>query len=355
MKLAIYAISKNEIKNVDRFMDSVGDIPVYVLDHSTDGTTEALRARGAIVDTTPIEPFRFDVAKNFALEMTPPDATWVLNLDLDESLNVDHSHLVFSVQERREATICRHFYKPDHEIGRVRHECRLHRRDSYRWNLPIHEHLLLQPCVKESIASLDEILITQYPSRERKHTWSKRLLDAVEQYPKESRLRMLAGRDLFFDDEYEEAIKQFEAFIALEKFTLTSQFDLAYVYSMLGKCWNKLGNARKAFVCFEKACDQGKRRESFVDLAHACMLRGMNDECLANARRALRITEGEYAPHSDPGAWSFKPNELISIAQYNLGCKITDAIRSAEIALSLASGEDAKRIADNLKTMRTFL
>ncbi len=360
MKLAIYAISKNEEENVDRFMDSVGDIPVYVLDHSTDGTAEALRARGAIVDTTPIEPFRFDVAKNYALEMTPKDTEWCLNLDLDESLTSSAGHLKRCVDGIPDLfTIARHFYKPDHEIERVRHECRLHRRDAYRWNLPIHEHLVLQPCVKENVICIDGstsgIMLTQYPSRDRIHTWSKRLLDAVEQYPKESRLRMLAGRDLFFDDEYEEAVKQFEAFVTLEKFTLTSQFDLAYVYSMLGKCWNKLGNARKAFVCFEKACDQGKRRESFVDLAHACMLRGMNDECLANARRALRITDGEYAPHSDPGAWSYKPHEMIAIAQYNLGGKLTDAIRSAEIALSLASGEDAKRIAENLKTMRSWL
>lgn len=357
MNLAIYAISKNEEHNVDRFMDACRGILVYVLDHSTDNTATMLRNRGALVDTTPITPFRFDEAKNFALDMIDKSIPWALNVDLDECLNMSANDLAFALGELRaeEPTIIRHFYKPDHEIERVRHECRLHWRDAYRWNLPIHEHLVLQPCVKEKIFALDELLLTQYPDRTRKHTWSSRLLDAVKQYPQEPRLRMLCGRDLYFDDRYEDALEQFAEFAAMERLTISNKYDLSYVYSMMAKCYNKMDRQDRALEYLQKACDYGKRRESYVDLAHGYMQRGRFEECLEWARKALKITEGQFAPHSDPGAWSFKPHELISVALYNLPARIGDAIKAAEMALSLSIGDDAKRISENLKIMRRSL
>ena len=57
-KVCVYAISKNEEKFVDRFMDSVKDADkVFVLDTgSTDRTVEKLKKRGAIVETRIISP-----------------------------------------------------------------------------------------------------------------------------------------------------------------------------------------------------------------------------------------------------------------------------------------------------------
>lgn len=357
MNLAIYAISKNEEQNVDRFMDSCRGIPVYVLDHSTDNTATLLRNREAYVDTTPITPFRFDVAKNFALDLIPPYFEWALNMDLDEVLTVGARQLVLYLEERcdKESTIIRHFYKPDNEIDRVRHECRLHRREAYRWNLPIHEQLVLQPCVKEKIFALDELLLTQFPDRKRKHTWSARLLDAVKQYPQESRLQMLCGRDLYFDGDYEQALEHFLAFLDLERFSLHGNYDRAYVQGMVAKCYNKMDRQEKSLEHFEKATDCAKRREAYVDLAHAYMQRGRYEECLEWARKSLKITEGQFAPHSDPGAWSFKPHELMMVSLYNLG-DYAKAKKEGDTAMETASQEDdRKRVFSNLKIITESL
>ncbi len=353
MKLAIYAISKNEEKNVDRFVDSVGDIPVYVLDHSTDGTAEKLRARGAIVDTTPMDDFTFDKGKNFALNMVPDDVDWVLNADLDERVECDLSYLMSCLEELRvhEPTIIRHFYKPDHEIDRIREECRLHVRHGYLWRLPVHEYLEWSTPLarQEKIVKIGVHLLTQFPDRNRKHTWTARLLKAVQEYPNEPRLRMLCGRDLYFDGDYEQALDQFATHTHLPE---TNKHDTSYVYAMMGKCFNKLDRQEMALVYLYKAAEHGKRRESMVDLAHAYMQRGQYSECLEWARKALKITEGQYAPHSDPGAWGFKPHELIGIALYNLGGKLKDALRHSDLARTRAvTGEDVKRISENITVM----
>ena len=86
MKVCVYAICKNERKFAQRWMQSMREADgVYVLDTgSEDGTTEALRQLGAGVTEERIEPWRFDAARNRALELVPQDADVCVCTDLDE-------------------------------------------------------------------------------------------------------------------------------------------------------------------------------------------------------------------------------------------------------------------------------
>ena len=63
MRIAVYAICKNESQFVDRWMDSMSEADqVVVLDTgSTDDTVERLKKRGAQVTVELISPWRFDV------------------------------------------------------------------------------------------------------------------------------------------------------------------------------------------------------------------------------------------------------------------------------------------------------
>ncbi len=361
--IAIYAISKNEIENVDLFMDSCGDIPVYVLDHSTDGTAEKLRARGAHVDTTPMPDFRFDHAKNFALNLVPDEYIWVLKVDLDERVSPE----IHSIQLDPDATLVRHLYCPDAASKRVRHDCFLHKRSEYRWKYPVHECLEFKNSMPspmknsfgeliggglirsaEKIQVVDKILLTQHPSKSRKHTWTDRLLKAVCEYPDSTRMRMLCGRDLFFDNRIDDAAEQFMAYLHLDP----TSFDSAYVLSMLSKCMNKIGNSKQALSYLEFACDKcSPRRESFIDLAHHYMWIKEYKKCVDAARTALTIEQGMFAPHWDPDCWTFKPHELLMHGYYNLEM-FRSAISAGEKALSLAAGDDAKRISNNLEVIR---
>ena len=87
-KVCVYAICKNEEAFVDRWMDSMSEADqVVVLDTgSEDKTAERLRARGAEVTVETISPWRFDRARNYSLELVPPDTDICVCTDLDEVL-----------------------------------------------------------------------------------------------------------------------------------------------------------------------------------------------------------------------------------------------------------------------------
>lgn len=353
MKFAIYSIAKNEAASVKRFMDSIKPhgIPVYVLDtnDSTDGTYDLLREHGAHV--APViskeevkclwKPFNFSDGKNAALSLVPHDVDFVINLDLDEMLTPEMTDVLKNIGP--ETTRVFHLYQPDIANPRVREECRIHMRHGYRWQLPIHEELVPVKGLQDTIQCIDVVAIRQYPSTERRHTWTERLLAAVAELPQNPRLRMLCGRDLYFDGRFKESITQFSAFIELSD----DPFDRSYVWSMIARCNKQLKEPARELMALQESVKCGLRRESAVELSYAHMVRENYKECLKYAKKALEIKRGCYSAHNDPGAWMFKPYELAMIASYNLG-KFSDAVLYGEKAVELSSGKDQVQIASNL-------
>ena len=83
MKICLYAIAKDEIKEVDSWYESMKEADeIIVLDTgSTDGTPERLRELGVTVyEKTYPKPFRFDVARNDSVELAYQTNDLVRNL-----------------------------------------------------------------------------------------------------------------------------------------------------------------------------------------------------------------------------------------------------------------------------------
>ena len=66
MKIAVYAISKNESQFVERFCKSAVDADLIVIADtgSTDNTVELAKEHGAVVYDICISPWRFDKARD---------------------------------------------------------------------------------------------------------------------------------------------------------------------------------------------------------------------------------------------------------------------------------------------------
>ena len=88
LKVAVYAIARDEASQVDRFMSTARDADlVCVADTgSRDETPQLLREAGAVIHDISIAPWRFDDARNAALALVPGDVDVCVSLDLDEVL-----------------------------------------------------------------------------------------------------------------------------------------------------------------------------------------------------------------------------------------------------------------------------
>ncbi|MBQ9365903.1 MAG: glycosyltransferase, partial [Schwartzia sp.] len=85
IKIAAYAITRNESKNLPMWLDTVSkitDVIILADSASTDGTREMAQKFGAkVIDYEWQNDFA--AARNFALSKIPRDVDWVVGLDAD--------------------------------------------------------------------------------------------------------------------------------------------------------------------------------------------------------------------------------------------------------------------------------
>jgi len=359
MNIAVYAISKNESRHVKAFMDSIEacGFPVYVLDHSTDDTADLLRARGAIVDHTPIVPFSWCAGKNTAMNLVPEKYDILINMDLDETLVPNAREIVESAGR---FDILQHLYRPE-EAERIRFCHRVHRRGAAKWTYPIHEELI--PTKKGPLVSIERLLIEHHPPRDKSHSIADRLIEYIKEHPNDSRMMLLCARDLYFEKRHGHALEYLHALTT----KITRDADkkgvdrhdiknFRYAKSLMAKCHEKLGDKRSMIIDLYDALRWRKRsfprREAWVELSYELLRRGDLSSCVKYACNALRINDGRYEANCDPGAWSFKPFELLMQAHYGLQ-NMNGAIYCGEEALKNCSpGPDAERIRVNLDVIK---
>jgi hypothetical protein len=76
LKIAVYAITKNEEKFVDKWIKNMQEADyICVLDTgSTDSIYDKLSKYNIILEQKIINPWRFDVARNESMKLIPSDA-----------------------------------------------------------------------------------------------------------------------------------------------------------------------------------------------------------------------------------------------------------------------------------------
>ena len=206
LKICVYAICKNEIKFVDKWLDNVSEADyIVVLDTgSTDGTYEKLKAdkRVTVVKQKEIKPWRFDVARNESMKLIPKDTDICVCTDFDELFTPGWAR---AVRDNWKKDTNRMFYTyawgqtPDgfwHDIFRGD---KIHGPKGFKWIYPIHE--ILYSDDPQNVVDFGQTLYLyhhQDTSKPRKYYLDLLKLGA-EENPNDPHIRVLYAREFIIE------------------------------------------------------------------------------------------------------------------------------------------------------------
>jgi tetratricopeptide (TPR) repeat protein len=346
VKIAVYAISKNEASFVEQFCESAKDADMILIADtgSSDETVELARACGATVPEICITPWRFDKARDAALALIPRDIDVCISLDLDERLEPGWREEIERVWELGKTTRLR--YKFDWGSGILFFYEKIHARHGYHWHHPCHEYPRPDARIKEVYAQTDALLVTHHPDPTKSRGQYLDLLElSVKEDPSCPRNAFYYARELTFNRRWVDAI------VALHKYLDNPKADWAnercYAMRVMAQSYEALGDLDQAKVWLDKATKEAPgTREPWVELAE--LARKTEDWQLSYdcAVQALTIKDKALVYTMDPAVWGAKPHDLLALAAYYLG-KRAEAVKHGQIACELEPGDD--RLKRNLE------
>lgn len=343
MKIAVYTIALNEERHVERWAESCADADVrLILDTgSTDRTVELARAAGVSVHERTFSPFRFDQARNAAMDLIPEDVDLCLTLDMDEVLMPDWRAAIESLPANVTKPRFKYVFSrnPDGSEGLTFATHSSHHRHGYRWAGSIHEAVVRDPAAGPEVQGFCDAVVENLPDLNKPRTqYLDMLAEATANEPGEPRYAFYFGRELMYRGMNEEAVAELKRYLDLGGDHYAERATaLRYLAAM------DLAHAEQHLL---RACAEApRRREPWVDLALLHYQREAWEECLAAATRALSIIERPLGYFCEPHAWGASPHDLAALSSHNLGLHDT-AVHHGEIALALDPGDE--RLATNL-------
>jgi tetratricopeptide (TPR) repeat protein len=343
MKIAVYAISKNEEKHVKRFCESAKDADLIIITDtgSDDKTVEEAKKHGAVVHSICVNPFRFDVARNAALSLVPTDVDVCVSMDLDEMLLPGWRK---ELEQCWSEDITRLNIGFEFGINQVFYPSRAHNRHGYYWKYPCHEYITPDSRTLDICGQTSFVMMTHKPDNTKSRGQYLELLEmAVKEDPNCHRSCYYYGRELTYKERWQDAINELERYLKLP--TATWGLERSHTMRLIGSSLEKLG--QDGIKWFRLAVAEDPTiRENWYDLATACYRKHLWPESYGAAKTALSITDNKAQHTSSPTAWGFMLHDHIAIAAYHLKLK-DDAIKHGEIALEMQP--DNQRLATNLK------
>lgn len=315
MKIAIYTISKNEAKHVERWYNSTKEADYHIIADtgSTDNTVEIARSLGITVVEIYVSPFRFDDARNASLAVVPKDADYCIALDMDEVLAPgwrEHLEKAFAKGIDRPSYKRIEAFNEDGSVASEFNGFKVHRREGIRWHYPIHE-------VPQWYHERDEVkeFITGFETHHLQDKSKSRgqylpmLEMAVKENPDARNLYYL-GREQSYHQQYDKSAETLKKYLEISIFPE----ERAAACRILSKC--EPDNAEEWFM---KGTEEFACRESILALANYYYTKAMWDECLLVAEKALAFKEKPTQFLAESWAWGHMAYDLMAISCWQLG------------------------------------
>lgn len=313
MKIAVYAISKNEEQFVRRWYESASEADVLLIADtgSTDNTVAIAKELGIQVVSITVSPWRFDDARNASLAALPADVDYCIALDLDEVLQPGWRTAVENSPET--ATRLRYPYvwnwNEDGSPGLQYGGDKIHRRHGYRWKHPVHE--IAYKYDGQEVQAWIDLQIHHHADNSKPRSQYLPLLElSVKEDPHNDRNLFYLGREYFAYGFYPEATTTLLRYLEVG----TWNAERSQAYRLLAKA-----NPVDAVRYFDLATKESPRREAYVDLAKHYHDTNDWSGCYSAATRALQITEKPLDYLCEQFAWSAAAEDYAAVSAYHLG------------------------------------
>ena len=355
--IGVYAISKNEEQFVDRWMDAVSeaDVIIVVDTGSTDETVNKLRKRGAVVYEEKIIPWRFDVARNKAMDYLPQDVDICVSNDLDEVFEkgwrkkLEEAWEPFHTRARYMFTWS---YNPDGTPDKQFVMEKIHKRTSFKWVHPVHEVLEYSGEEPEHSIFVNGMVLNHYPDLTKPRAQYLPLLElSAQENPQDDRTIFWLGREYMYYNKYEECIATLKKHLELPSATWNEERSASMRF--ISNCYVAKGDIAEAKAWLYRAIAECPYvREPYLYMAKLAYNQEDWNLLFFITSKGLMITErsGSYLVETE--SWGFLLEDYAAIACYHLGL-IEQAYKHAVTACEIAP-EDV-RLANNLKLIKERL
>ena len=273
MKICVYSIAKNEAQHVKRWVESAqgADLLLVADTGSIDDTINLLKGQNVSVHSVNINPFRFDKARQAALDLIPEDIDICVSLDLDEVLTPnwrEHLENAWNQQLNTNRLYYRYIWAFD-EHGNPKNEfmCeKIHGRHSHIWTHPVHE--VLRAVGPEVFGNCEETLIEHHADNTKSRKQYLSLLEmSVTEQPDNDRNSHYLGREYFFHGRYYDAITELERHLKLPKAVWNAERCSSMRY--IAKCYLAIKQNEEAHAWLLRAvAEDYTSREAVIDLAN---------------------------------------------------------------------------------------
>lgn len=347
-KVCVYAISKNEEKYVERWVNSMNEADeIYVLDTgSSDNTVKKLKDKGVFVKEKVIKPWRFDVARNKSLEMLPGDVDICVCTDLDEVFESGwRQKLEQHYVKGARVNYTYNWHINDNGIPDVTFLLnKIHPRDGYEWIHPVHE--VLKCGKEEKYITIEDIILNHYPDNTKSRSNYLSLLElSVQEDDKDDRNMHYLGREYMYYKRWKDCIKTLKKHLSLE--SATWKMERAASMRYIARSYLNLNNEIDAEFWYKSSIkEEPKVREGYVELAMLYNSQGKWLESIINLIKALQIKNKPMVYINEVFAWDGTIEDLMSLNYYNLGLNDL-AIYYVDKALEYKKNDD--RLLNNKK------
>lgn len=353
-KISVYAIAKNEAKFVDRWVDSVSEADeIVVLDTGSDDDTVAkLKARGVKVRTAKIQPWRFDTARNMAMDMVGTDTDICVSNDIDEVFEPGWRAKLEEAWETKVTRVSYNFvcaHAPDGTPLKSYPMEKIHQRRNFRWVHPVHEVLHYSGKKPDYSKWVNGLVLHHYPDPNKSRAQYLPLLEqSAAENPDNHSIVFWLGREYMFVKEYDKAISTLNKHIALKSADWDEERSASRRF--VARCYHAKGNAAEARRWFFGALYECPRvREPYLAMAKFAYDIKDWELLLFAALEGLKITTRTGSYLLEEEAWGYLMYDFASLALFYLGAP-AKSVAYAERALALNPADI--RLKNNLDIVR---